>query len=85
VNQAIQENIANGEWVTVFTSLAQQAPSSRIALLWDILMETDLNDLNLLEEKIYLYGKSLSAKDSFGRIIFTRMAMILRNAQNVNV
>jgi hypothetical protein len=49
------------------------------------MMEADLNDLNQLEEKIYLYGKSLGTKDVFGRILFTRMAMILRSAQNVRV
>jgi hypothetical protein len=81
----MRDSIANGEWDVVFNSLAKQTPPSRISLLWDIMMETDLNDLNLLEEKIYLYGKSLSAKDLFGRIVFTRMAMVLHNAQNVNV
>jgi hypothetical protein len=52
-------------------------------LLWDILVESDLTDLNQLEEKIYRYGKSLGTKDSIGRTIFTRMALTLRKAQNV--
>jgi hypothetical protein len=81
----MQEWIANEEWEAVFTSLARQAPPARISLLWDILIQADLNDLKQLEEKIYLYGRSLGTKDSIGRIIFTRMAMILRSAQNVNM
>jgi hypothetical protein len=82
VDQAIYEHVAQGEWEEVSTDL-KQIPSSRMELLWDILIESDLTDLSQLEEKIYRYGKSLGTKDSIGRTMFTRMAMILRKAQNV--
>lgn len=84
VEGAIKELIAQGEWETVYTSILSQVPAARLSLLWDIFMETDLTDFNQLEEKIYLYGKSLGSKDYYGRKMFTRMAMVLRIAQNVN-
>jgi hypothetical protein len=83
VEQAIYDHVARGEWEEVSSNLAKQIPSSRMELLWDILVESDLTDLNQLEEKIYRYGRSLGTKDSIGRTIFTRMALTLRNAQNV--
>jgi hypothetical protein len=83
VEQAIYDHVARGEWEEVSSNLAKQIPSSRMELLWDILVESDLTDLNQLEEKIYRYGKSLGTKDSIGRTIFTRMALTLRKAQNV--
>jgi hypothetical protein len=82
VDQAIYEHVAQGEWEEVSTDL-KQIPSSRMELLWDILIESDLTDLSQLEEKIYRYGRSLGTKDSIGRTMFTRMAMTLRKAQNV--
>jgi hypothetical protein len=83
VDQAIYEHVAQGEWEEVSIDLAKQIPSSRMELLWDILIESDLTDLSQLEEKIYRYGRSLGTKDSIGRTMFTRMAMTLRKAQNV--
>lgn len=82
VTQAVYDHIAREEWGTVLNELAERVPASRLTLLWDIVMETDLSDLEQLEEKIYSYGRSLGSKDHFGRIVFTRMAQALRSAQN---
>jgi hypothetical protein len=43
--------------------------------------EVDLNDLDLLEDKIYQYGSSLSAKNELGRLLFVRMVFLLNNAK----
>lgn len=60
----------------------QTVPRKRLELLWEIAVETDLNDLDLLEEKIYRYGSYLGTKDYLGRLLFVRMVFLLRNARN---
>lgn len=65
----------------ISSDLAGRIPPSRMAILWDIIVESDWKDLNMLEEKIYLYGRSLGTRDTIGRTIFTRMAQALRDAQ----
>lgn len=81
-DSAVCEHIAKEEWGTVFSELTEGIPLSRLSLLWDIFIETDLTNLEQLEDKIYLYGKSLGSKDYYGRIMFTRMVQALRKVQN---
>ncbi len=45
-------------------------------------METDLNNLEELEEKIFAYGSCLGMKDRIGRLLFARMVVVLRKAQD---
>jgi hypothetical protein len=59
----------------------EPVPCGRLELLWDIMTEVDLNDLDLLEDKIYQYGSSLSAKNELGRLLFVRMVFLLNNAK----
>ena len=60
----------------------EQIPRKRLVLLWEIAMETDWNDSNLLEERIYRYGSFLGAGDRLGRLVFVRMAQLLRKISN---
>lgn len=57
-------------------------PVKRLVLLWEIFVETDLQDIELMEEKIYQYGSYLEEKDYLGRIIFMRMEYLLRMAKD---
>ena len=53
----------------------------QVLILWEILFETDLNDYRQMEEKIYAYGSRLATRNELGRLLFTRMVTVLRNAQ----
>lgn len=57
-------------------------PVKRLILLWEIFVEIDLQDIELMEEKIYQYGSYLEEKDYLGRIIFMRMEYLLRMAKD---
>jgi hypothetical protein len=74
--------IRNGELKSVFEEHVAPASCGRLELLWDILAEADLSNLDLLEEKIYQYGSCLGTKNELGRLLFVRMAFLLNNAKN---
>lgn len=57
-------------------------PVKRLILLWEIFVEIDLQDIELMEEKIYQYGSYLEEKDYLGRIVFMRMEYLLRMAKD---
>ncbi len=78
----IKERIKNGELESVFEGHVQPVPRKRLELLWEIVAEADLDNLDLLEEKIYRYGSYLGAKDHLGRLLFVRMVLLLRNARS---
>ena len=52
VYQAMAGEIASGNWESVFENLTEKVPAERLSLLWEILVEADLNDLESMEEKI---------------------------------
>ena len=62
----------------VCNSKEEENQIKRIRLLWKIIVETDLNDIEELEEEIYEYGSFLGEKDQLGRRIFLRMVCILQ-------
>ena len=62
----------------VCNSKEEENQIKRIRLLWKIFVETDLNDIEELEEEIYEYGSFLGEKDQLGRRIFLRMVCILQ-------
>ena len=45
-------------------------------LLWEILMEADFSDKNLMRDLIYEFGSGLRGTDKFGRMIFVRLASL---------
>ncbi len=57
--------------------LTQECDVSKILLLWQILFETDLEDRELLETRIYHYGSVLQEKDHFGRELFVCLVTLL--------
>ena len=54
----------------------------RIKLLWEILFETDVEEIELLEERIYQYGSMLKEQDYLGRDIFLCMIALLHQLKN---
>jgi hypothetical protein len=73
--------IRNGNMKSVFEELVEPVPCRRLELLVDIMTEADLNDLDLLEEKIYQYGSWLGSKNELGRLLFVRMVFLLNQAK----
>lgn len=45
-------------------------------LLWEILMEADFSDTNLMRELIYKFGSGIKNKDKFSRMLFVRLATL---------
>jgi hypothetical protein len=81
VGLELKEMIRNGNMKSVFEDLVEPVPCGRLELLADIMTEADLNDLDLLEEKIYQYGSWLGSKNELGRLLFVRMVFLLNNAK----
>lgn len=82
IGQFIKDSLQRGESKVVFEEFIEPVPIKRLQLLWEILMEADLNEFGNLEEKIYAYGSCLGTKDKLGRLFFTRMVILLRKAQS---
>ena len=66
----------------VCNSKEEEKQIKRIRLLWKIFVETDLNDIEELEEEIYEYGSFLGEKDQLGRRLFLRMVHLLQKLKN---
>ena len=83
VREQYRKYVSQGEWETFFEEAIIPMPEERRRMLWDILMESDLDDYEQLEDKIYAYGSRLGAKDHLGRLLFVRMVLILRKMNSV--
>jgi hypothetical protein len=77
----LKEMIQNGELKSIFEEYIEPAPCRRLELLWDIAVESDLSNLDQMEEMVYQYGSSLGAKNQLGRLLFVRMVFLLSNAK----
>lgn len=51
--------------------------SERLQLLWEIIFDTDIRQLQLLEERLFQFGGTLQAKDTMEREIFVLLISIL--------
>ena len=58
-------------------AILEECKYTKIALLWNILFETDLRDTEELEQKIYEYGSLLKEDDYMGRDIFVCLVAFL--------
>ena len=50
---------------------------SQLVLLWRILFETNINDKELLSERIYKFGSNLKEQDYIGREVFLCLVALL--------
>ena len=83
VMEQYRQYVSQGEWDTFFEEAIIPIPEDRRRMLWDIMMESDLDDYKKLEDKVYAYGSRLGAKDHLGRLLFVRMVLILRKMHSV--
>ena len=51
--------------------------SLRIRLLWEIFFETEIRDIDRLEERIYQYGTLVKTEDYLGRELFVGIVFLL--------
>ena len=50
--------------------LLEECKNSKIILLWKIMHETEIDDTDLLKERIYEFGSKVKEDDYLGREIF---------------
>ena len=55
----------------------KECRDSQLILLWRILFETEVTDVDLLKERIYKYGSNLKEQDYFGREVFLCLVSFL--------
>ena len=55
----------------------EECKDTRIAKLWDILFETDINEPELLEARVYEFGSRIKEEDTWGREIFVCLVVLL--------
>ena len=60
----------------------RQCDSEKLRLLWEIFFETGINDLELLERRIYAYGSELKEKDLLGREVFIALVFLLQQMKS---
>lgn len=56
--------------------------SPKTMLLWEILFETRIQDIELLEHRIYKYGSMVKEHDYLGREIFVAMVSLLKQLKS---
>ena len=55
----------------------KECSESQLVLLWRILFETELEDVELLKERIYKFGSNLEEQDYLGREVFVCLVALL--------
>ena len=58
-------------------SWIEECKNTKMILLWRILFETDVDNKELLESRIYEYGSKLKENDYVGREIFVCLVAFL--------
>ena len=58
-------------------AVLEACKNTKVAMLWNILFETDLRDVEDLEKQIYAYGGQLKDDDYMGRDIFVCLVAFL--------
>lgn len=58
-----------------------QMRPEQIVILKSILYESDFMDVEQIKDKVYSFGRTVKAKDLFGRDLFVFMATLIRGAE----
>ena len=62
--------------------LVMGSESAKLRLMWEILFETETEDVALLEHRIFLYGSFVKEHDYFGREVFLGLVSLLNQIKN---
>ena len=57
--------------------LLEACKNTKMVKLWNIIFETDVRDVELLENRIYEFGSMIKEGDSWGREIFVCLVAFL--------
>jgi len=58
-------------------AVLEECKNTKIAKLWNILFETDVRDVESLEQQIYAFGSQVKEDDYWGREIFVCLVAFL--------
>lgn len=54
-----------------------ECKGSQLVLLWKIFFETEIDDVELLKERVYAFGSNLREQDYLGREVFVCLVALL--------
>ena len=58
-------------------AVLEECKNTKLAMLWNILFETDVRDVEILEQRIYAFGSQVKENDYWGREIFVCLVAFL--------
>ena len=58
-------------------AVLEECKSTKLAMLWKILFETEVSDVEDLEQQIYIFGSLVKEDDYWGREIFVFLVAFL--------
>ena len=61
--------------------LLKECENTKIVLLWKIFFETDIQEMDILRERIYQYGSMLKEHDYIGRELFLFLVAMLNSVK----
>lgn len=77
LNNSMKKAIHSDEIAkTLYTSMCENG-DEKSKLLWEILFNLDVAQVELMHEKIFAFGREIKEKDMFERIIFVRLVQML--------
>ena len=68
----------------VLKDLIRTCDSPKLRLLREILFETGMDEVALLEERVYQYGSMIQEQDYVGREIFMGMITLLKELKKIS-
>lgn len=74
--------LADDRTPNVLKDLIRKRDPERVRLLWEIVFDTRMEEVELLEERIYRYGSMIKGQDRLSREIFTGMVTLLAEIKN---
>ena len=66
----------------ILRDLIWNCDSPKLRILWEIMFETGMDEVELLEERVYQYGSLLKEQDYLDREIFMGMISLLEAVKN---
>ena len=76
--------LANNPGPNDLRKLIWSCDSPKLKLIWEILFETGMDEVELLEERVYQYGGMIKEQDYVGREIFLGLISLVDNIKKIN-
>ncbi len=82
IAQCLAEFPARVQEQNELRNLISTCSSPRMRILWEIFFDTGMDNIGLLEDRIYQYGSMVKEKDQIGREIFLGAIALLQEIKN---